>query len=480
MDDSRSSNLGVESIASYVSHGTVADSRADSQNEGIPQDIGQVGSTSLDEANAKVIPSAVGMVCDSKYLYEGPLKCGCCTNWVEEYPEDVTPKLEETEAVQRFAILIQNKKSHHDGSKAMQVSSIVVQSPLLKAVLENVFEGYEGITAGLKHVTFTRPFEPFFYRWDRFKEVVENELDETTRSHLQLLYTVMSVELEETISTYHDLLNHNVMTFDYLWTLFKPGDVLLCKMDGKDMMVKLQSSGYSTSAGRKSFYLASKYVDWGGFMFGYASHTISIHPFQGTKPVTQLEAYPATFNPHFEDIKHQLINRGKRFETLQGYHYKAYDGLAEIGMTANFGNHFFGPRNRMVSPYIRSTVRTEWLTSDQVDGRIIIHAEMYNRFNPTGERLDPLGITSFAPRIPTVGGGHEEDVKDFVENVEDFSPIHHPNIGPTSHPSVYPPSRSYGMPSRSGEYTHHRHPRHLPPAQSQDLQLQYSPAGKLC
>lgn len=446
----------MESIASCVSHGTVADSRADSQNEGIPQNIGRVGSTSLDEANAKVIPLVVGMVCDSKNLYEGPPKCGCCTNWVEEYPEDVTPKLEETEAVQRFAILIRNKKSHQDRGKAMQVSSIVVQSPLLKAVLENVFEGYEGITAGLKHVTFVRPFEPFFYRWDRFKEVVENEHDETTRSHLQLLYTVMSVELEETVSTYHDLLNHNVVTFDYLWTLFKPGDVLLCKMGGKDMMVKLQSSEYSGSAACRGFYLDSKYVDWSGFGFGYASHTISIQPFQGTKPITQLEAYPATFNPHFEDIKHQLVSRGKRFETLQGYHYKAYDGLAEIVMSANFGNHFFGPRNRMV------------------DGRIIIHAEMYNRFNPTAQRLDPLGITSFAPRIPTVvDGGHEEDVEDFVE---DFSPIHHPNIGPTSHPSVHPPGRSYGMPSRSREYTHHRHPPSLPPAQSQDLQFQYSPA----
>ena len=474
MDDSRSSNLGVESIASYVSHGTVADSRADGRNEGIPREIGQVGSTSLDEAGVKVTPSAVGMVCDSKNLYEGPPKYECCANWVEEYPEDVTPKLEETEAVQRFAILIRNKKSHQDGGKAMQVSSIVVQSPLLKAVLEKVFEGYEGITAGLKHVTFTRPFEPFFYRWNRFKEAIENELDEPTRSHLQLLYTVMSVELEETVSTYHDLLNHSVMTFDYLWTLFKPGDILLCKMDGKDMMVKLQSSECNALAGSGGFYLTSKYVDWSGFEFGYASHTISIRPFQGTKPITQLEAYPATFNPHFEDIKRQLINRGKRFETLQGYHYKAYNGLAEIAMTVNFGNHFFGPCNRMVSPYIGSTIRTEWLTSDQVDGRIIIHAAMYNRFNPAGQRLDPLGITSFAPRIPTVvDGGHAED----------FSPIR----PPSSYPSVHPPGhmnaalyQSYGMPSRSREYTHHGHPPRLPPAQSQDFQLQYTPAGKFC
>jgi hypothetical protein len=231
----------------------------------------------------------------------------------------------------------------------MQVGSIIVQSPLLKAVLENVFEGYEGITAGLKHVTFTRPFEPFFYRWNRFKEAIEMETDETTRSHLQLLYTVMSVELEETVNTYHDLTNHNVITFDYLWTLFKPGDVLLCEMDGKDMMVKLQSSEYSLLGGCRVFCLTSKFVDWNGFKFGYASHTTSILPFQGTKPITQLEAYPARFSPQFEEIKHRLMNRGKRFEALQGYHYKAYDGLAEIAPTGNFGNHFIGARRRMVS-----------------------------------------------------------------------------------------------------------------------------------
>jgi len=103
---------------------------------------------------------------------------------------------------------------------------------------------------------------------------------------------------------------------------------------------------------------------------------------------------------------------------------------------------------------------------------------MYSRFNPTAQRLDPLGITSFAPRIPTVvDGGHEEDIEDFVE---DFSPIYHPNIGLTSHPSVHPPGRSYGMPGRSREYTHYRHPPSLPPARPQDPQLQYSPAGKFC
>ena len=80
MDDSRSSNLGVESIASYVSHGMAANSKADGRNESIPQEIGQVGSTSMGEADAKVTPSAAGMVCDSKNLYEGPPKCECCTN----------------------------------------------------------------------------------------------------------------------------------------------------------------------------------------------------------------------------------------------------------------------------------------------------------------------------------------------------------------------------------------------------------------
>ncbi|KAF2469434.1 P-loop containing nucleoside triphosphate hydrolase protein [Lindgomyces ingoldianus] len=318
-----------------------------------------------------------GMMCDVKNLWEGKQKCACCTNWIEEYPEDVKPNPEETEAVQRYALIVRNKKGH-SGGKAMVVSSIVVQSPLLKPLLEEVFEDYEGITAGLQKLTFTKPFAPFFYRWGQFRKAVKGVQDEETRAHAQLLYNVLSGELNDTINTWQDQLSHGVITFSYLWTLFKPGDILLCRLNGQEMMMKLQKTEYESN----SFVLYAKYVDWSGFSFGYASHTFNLHHFDGTKSITDLDAYPIQFNSEAAAIESRLSARGKRFEELQGLHYKLYKGFAEL-IPAVFGKRIVPARERTV------------------DGRIIIHAEMYNRFNPSEAcPLEPLDSTSFAPNLP--------------------------------------------------------------------------------
>lgn len=288
--------------------------------------------------------SAVGMMCDVKNLWEGKQKCVCCTNWVEEYPDDVTPNPEETEAVQRYALIVRNKKSHGSTGKAMMVHTIIVQSPLLKPLLEEVFEGYEGITATLKKVTFSKPFAPFFYRWSRFKKAVEAQEDETTRAHAKLLYDVLYKELDETINTYADLLSHGVITYKYLWSLFKPGDLLLCQFKGEEMIMKLQSSDYESGG----LALYCKYIDWNGSSFGYASQNFNIQPFDGTKPITDLDAYPIQFNSESGAIESRLSARGRNFEKLQGYHYKMYKGFAEL-VPASFGNRTVPTRERAVS-----------------------------------------------------------------------------------------------------------------------------------
>jgi len=273
---------------------------------------------SSDKIEAETEPFVTGMICDVKNLWEGKRKCNCCVNWVEEYPEDVKPSPEETQAVQRYALLVRNKKSHGLNGKTMMLSSIVVQSPLLKPLLEDVFEGYDGITATLKKVAFSAPFAPFFYRWDRFKKAVEEVEDEATRAHARLLYDLLHKELDETITTYHDLVSHGVMTYKNLWTLFKPGDLLLCQLKGEEMIMKLQIS----EPGPGGWCLNAKYVDYNGNSFGYAPYNFIISPYEGTKAISDLGVYPIQFNTEATEIQDRLTIRGKKFQELQGYHYK--------------------------------------------------------------------------------------------------------------------------------------------------------------
>ena len=198
-----------------------------------------------------------GMFSGVKNLYEGPTRCACCINWVEEYPDDTKAIIDDD--AQRYAIIVRNMKGH-EGKKPMCVHSIEVQSPLLKSILKDVFDGFEGITATLKNLTFRKPFAPFFYLWESFEKAAEHQDDELALHHIQILHKVLKEELQEKINTYHDLVAHQVITFDFLWTIFVPKELLFFVQDGQDVMLKLQTSKYQ-ERGPQSFSVSCKYVD---------------------------------------------------------------------------------------------------------------------------------------------------------------------------------------------------------------------------
>ncbi|KAB2570500.1 putative inactive ATP-dependent zinc metalloprotease FTSHI 3 [Lasiodiplodia theobromae] len=144
-------------------------------------------------------------------LYEGPQKCLCCINWVEEYPEDIKEAAEETSDAKSHAILCRVKKSHGKARKPLELDSIVIQSPLLKSTLGDVFADYPGITTTLKEVTFNEPFWEFFYRWDALNEAQEHQGTDA-QEHTRLLLDTLSNQLGAVHRVAQDLLQNNVIT----------------------------------------------------------------------------------------------------------------------------------------------------------------------------------------------------------------------------------------------------------------------------
>jgi hypothetical protein len=143
---------------------------------------------------------------------------------------------------QQHALLVRNRKNHC-GRRPLAIHSFDIQSPLLKRALEYVFDG---ITPGLGHLSFAPPFKDFFHRWERLQEMAvdEDNKDQETRAHVQLLKKVLEGELEETFDTHNDLLSHGVMKFEFLWTLFKPGDLIFTNQGGQDRVEKVQGSDF--------------------------------------------------------------------------------------------------------------------------------------------------------------------------------------------------------------------------------------------
>jgi hypothetical protein len=236
---------------------------------------------------------------------------------------------------------------------------------LLKPVLQNVFEGYSGITAGLEKLVFLAPFAPFFYRLPRLKAATQGNYDEKTLTHVKLLFDVVSKELQPSIQAQKDLVAHGVITFEYLWTLFEPDTVIFSNTDGHDRLYQLKTSIQETMGLWRSwdyFKLSCNYIDSDGTEFGYGKSEISIHSFEGTKEITKLSAYPMKYCPNTKDLTAKLLKRGKVFESLLGYHFKNYKGLAIEQL-----------------PWVRFFTTQE---KQRIDGRIIVDAEAYEKFNP--------------------------------------------------------------------------------------------------
>ncbi|KAI0193019.1 P-loop containing nucleoside triphosphate hydrolase protein [Xylaria flabelliformis] len=306
-----------------------------------------------------------GEECVAKNVYEGPPKCKCCINWVDEYPDDIK-KVDAAENLSH-ALIIRNKKSH-GSAKPLEVYEIVVQSPFLKQFLRDAIPKLD---FHIDNIVLKRPFEDAFHHWADLKEVARRTTDTKALDHIKLLLNILRRELKETAKQHSELLSKSLMTFDYLWTLFKPGELIFGGNGNSPQMYKLEKTEYDTdSKGNPVFDLRCSVVDWDGDSFGRKQSWERIRAFGGLMKITSLPFYPARFIEDHAGIRDRLLTRGNIFASLAGPHYKTYRGTA-IQTRLFFTQSTEGPIH--------------------VDGRVIIDAKVYYQYNPSkSPGLEPL------------------------------------------------------------------------------------------
>ena len=300
-----------------------------------------------------------GMITEVKNLYQGKKDSDGKRPWVEQYPDDLDDPVE-NERSARYALLIRNVKSY-EGKRKTDIDSIIIQSPLIRDALKKVLDNYPGITTGLDRMKIKPNFEAFVHRWPKLRTAIAKATDPATKSHLQLLHDVLEAELADDIKARDDLLAHKAIDFHRLWMIFEPGSTVFSTNLGQPCAALLDRGSYSSDQCGAYFYLRCNFLQWDGKKFGSAVTGYKIREFEGTCPISQLTAFPMHFHPDEKNITAKLIARGKEFERLSGYHFKAYKGLA-IGK---------GLQDRPVA--------------FNVNSRIIIDTYAWNRFQPNDQ-----------------------------------------------------------------------------------------------
>ncbi|EHK97647.1 P-loop containing nucleoside triphosphate hydrolase [Glarea lozoyensis ATCC 20868] len=289
-----------------------------------------------------------GMKCETKDFYKNK----DASAWTHKYPDYLEEAVENDETAQ-LAFLKRNDNSSSTRKK-FSLNSIIVQSPLLKKALGKVFENYEGVTTDLKRLKFKKPFAPFVHRWEKFEEVKENETDEITKKHLELLWDTLEFELRDTIVTQKDLIANGVMTHDYLWTMFEPGCLVLQKSADFERIMEVQSASYD---GFHTLEMKTLFVEWDGKDFGMETEDHTIDKFEGTKKISELSMVPLSYHEDSVGVQQRCIERGRTWESLCGYHFKQYKGVGTNISEAKFN----------------------------IESRIIIDTAAFNTFNPNNQ-----------------------------------------------------------------------------------------------
>lgn len=157
--------------------------------------------------------------------------------------------------------------------------------------------------------------------------------------HLAFLCDFIREENATSLEEINSLLSHGEITFDLAWALFVPRTILYtaCPVSGAPRAVRLiqaeKSSRPGGSGGAQQFWrLDVEYMDYkanstGSDRFGLAPlANIEVPKFNGAVKITTLPTYPMKYYPTEGELTARLIERGKKWCSLQGVHHKYYNG----------------------------------------------------------------------------------------------------------------------------------------------------------
>jgi hypothetical protein len=150
--------------------------------------------------------------------------------------------------------------------------------------------------------------------------------------HLALLARYIKDEFASTSQRVSSLLHYQQVTYDLLWALFKPEDLVYttCFGTGKPRCVIFEAGEEAVYSGVSYYELECRYLDFDGQHFGETGIVLRIKKFRGTKDINSLEAFPLSYHRDFEQIGQRLVQYGRRFCTLTSTHIQHCEGTAFI------------------------------------------------------------------------------------------------------------------------------------------------------
>lgn len=227
----------------------------------------------------------------------------------------------------KFALCLVRHITGDQDRPRFQKISLQINSQHLKTILNNTISNYPGVSFSTKDVIIASPYHVLFhYRKELEAQRHEVETEPEALQHLNLLLDFVNEEFKDTIRETNNLVEQGMITYEHLWTIFRPGTILYAPMFGQPRAWTLKS--YYDSCDPPGFGLCTEFVDFDGEDMGTRGGGRIVAHFAGSEKIVSLSAYPMEWHPNADAMKQQLIARGRRWENHVGMHFSNYQGIA--------------------------------------------------------------------------------------------------------------------------------------------------------
>ncbi|OMP87521.1 ATPase family gene 2 protein [Diplodia seriata] len=305
-----------------------------------------------------------------------------------EYPD---PKEEERVFMARarsYAIIHRKVSPEHPVYNQMWEShSLEVQSPRLRQALKEVLQGYPNVNLDAPTLKFKPPYAAFVHRWRELKEK-RQQLEGSTRLEIDMLIEEMTLPTAADREAMDKFAETGLLEWQKVWLIFVPGE-LIFKTGSTNELFSLESTELFDKNDVPEddvphLKLHLKQVDWDGERFGYWRSIGRLDHFNGECFVSTLKWSPLRYFQRQSNLVEDILERGRKFESLHGYHHRAYNGNK---YTRDWERSTTDASPRALRKPVCKRIQGlqhEPTNPTQLTGRVIIDAFAYHKFEYAG------------------------------------------------------------------------------------------------
>ncbi|KAK6544314.1 hypothetical protein TWF694_001014 [Orbilia ellipsospora] len=296
-----------------------------------------------------------------------------------------------------------------------------IKSLMVKKVLKEIIgDSYPGVSFNTTNIVLEYPLRCLWHYRDEIREVAKDDKKSEKGRHLKLLLDFLDVEFAKLDADYRNYMEQGLTSFDIMWTLFKPGELVYTSFDGHARV--FETKGYKEQQISCNVFgvIEGNYVDYNGDEFGYASKYVLNPEFDGTRKITDLDAFPLCYHPREKEVKLDLISRGRKFESLAGIHCMDYSGPTISG-AGHWGSKLYVNGRVMVDVKTHVHYHPEkqvTVTSFQNDKLKELAANTQTRYTTPGyhngvyyEQVESQGANNVSMNVTLPADGTGQDLK---------------------------------------------------------------------